>query len=474
MLTRFRAGPIRRQIVALAIAPVILIFFLAGVAEPVLLDEYESESYARKIAIRIEMVIDQIRASGTQQQEAAILDAVSKTGLRVELVSAVELAGAAGRPGQSNHLGRLVRSELPPSLEANFRTSTATGALGDVVIVGIGDGRALAFAPAAAPPDAWISDDRLHMILIIVVSVLPVLLLATYAAYMITAPLKRFADAAAALTPDDGPDRLFDETGAQEIRTLARALNDMRSRVRGLIDDRTRMLRGISHDLRTPLTRLRLRAERSTQPELKAAILTDVEALSDMIGDTLSYLSKEMATETSLKADLPSLLETVCSDFADMGFNVSYQGPERFVYHCKPRSLARAVTNLVENGTKFATEISVTLSTLEEGTVRISVIDNGPGLPADLRDRVLEPFFKADATRAPGGRTGFGLGLSIVNDIARAHQGTIELRQTQPHGLTALIDLPAEEASSPVVRVQPPGGIHTMRAELHAQYGGSP
>jgi signal transduction histidine kinase len=211
-----------------------------------------------------------------------------------------------------------------------------------------------------------------------------------------------------------------------------------------MIDDRTRMLRAISHDLRTPLTRLRLRAERSTQPELKAALLKDISALGDMINDTLTYLSKEMATEKPVNADLPSLLATVCSDFSDIGFNVKYVGPERFAYRCKPRSLARAIANLVENSTKLAQDISVELSVLENGTVRVSVVDDGPGLPGGLRTRVLEPFFKIDAARTPSDRSGFGLGLSIVDDIVRAHGGTIELLNRAPHGLAAQMDFPAE------------------------------
>ena len=150
-----------------------------------------------------------------------------------------------------------------------------------------------------------------------------------------------------------------------------------------------------------------------------------------------------MASEKPVNADLPSLLSTVCSDFSDIGFNVTYVGAERFTYRCKPRSLARAVANLVDNSTKFAGHAIVELSVLENGTVRISVIDEGPGLLGGLRTLALEPFFKADTARTPAARTGFGLGLSIVDDIVRAHGGTIELLTRVPHGLLARIDLPA-------------------------------
>lgn len=443
MFTRFRVGSIRRQIAALAIGPVIGLVILGAISELVLGDDFESVSYARTTALKIEMVIDQVRASVSAEQEAAILDAVSRTGLRVEEVPATELAQKVETEIPTDDVRRLVRDNLPTTFATAFRTETAVGKLHNVLVVGFGDGRALAFLPSPAPPDAWISDQQVSIALQLMGLVLPVVLLSLYAARVIAAPLLEFAEAAKTLNPDDGPDRPFDESGAAEIRTLAKSLNDMRSRVRGMIDDRTRMLRAISHDLRTPLTRLRLRAERSTQPELKAAILNDISALSDMINDTLTYLSKEMATEKPVNADLPSVLTTVCSDFSDMGFNVKYVGSERFAYRCKPRSLARAITNLVENSTKFAQEISVELSLLENGIVRIGVVDDGPGLPGNLRARVIEPFFKVDSARTSADRSGFGLGLSIVDDIVRAHGGTIELLNRAPHGLAVQIDLPA-------------------------------
>lgn len=443
MCTGFRGGSIRRQIVALAIGPIICLVILGAISEWFLREDLESISYARTTALKIESVIDLVRASSSAEQVAAILDASGRAGLPVE-----EVAGAELSQGQQDisfeDVRHIVRENLPDNFTTSYRSQTATGSLRDVLVVGIGENRALAFSPAPPPPDAWISDQEVSIVLQLMGLVLPVALLSLYAARVIAAPLLEFAKAAETLKPDDGPDRPFKESGAAEIRTLAKSLNDMRSRVRHMIDDRTRMLRAISHDLRTPLTRLRLRVERSTQPELKAALLKDISALSDMINDTLTYLSKEMASEKPVNADLPSLLTTVCSDFSDIGFNVSYTGPERFAYRCKPRSLARAVTNLVENSTKFAGEALVELSVLDNGAVRISVIDDGPGLLGNLRTLVLEPFFKVDTARTPVNRSGFGLGLSIVDDIVRAHGGTIELLNKVPHGLVAQMEFPAK------------------------------
>jgi signal transduction histidine kinase len=195
--------------------------------------------------------------------------------------------------------------------------------------------------------------------------------------------------------------------------------------------------------LRTPLTRLRLRADRSAQPELRAAMLKDIARINDMIEETLTYLSNNVGAEALVKADLPSLVETVCADFADIGFAVTYEGPGRFTYLCKPRALTRAISNLIDNGTKFASAVVVRLVDHADGSARIFVTDDGPGIPINLRERVLEPFFKASAARPANGPGGFGLGLSIVNDIVRGHGGSMQLLAGTPSGLTVRIDLPA-------------------------------
>jgi signal transduction histidine kinase len=444
-----KSASIRWQIAASAIVPVILVAFLLILTQPMTLYEPERLSYARGTAVKIEMVTEQVRAAETPEQLAALLAIVSQSGLPVEEVSVTELSPIPSLLISRNDPRQIVRSNLPDAIQTSFRHVTSDGRLLNVLVVATGDGRALAFAPPPAPPNPWITDKQIGLTYKVIMVILPVLLLSLYAASTITAPLLHFAEAAETMKPDEGPDRPFDESGAAEIQTLAKSLNDMHSRVRSMIDDRTRMLRAISHDLRTPLTRLRLRAERSNQPELKVAFLADIAALSDMIDDTLIYLSKEMGADKLLNTDLPSLLETVCTDFSDMGYDVQYKGPERFAYHCKPRWLGRAVTNLVENSTKFAQKITVTLSVFE-GSVRISVQDDGPGLPGDLRSRVLEPFFKVDTARTTSNRTGFGLGLSIVDDIVRAHGGRIELLNAIPHGLIAHIDLPTENSSSVV------------------------
>ncbi len=318
MLARFFAGSIRRQIALLAIGPVVLFAILGSVSEHVTIKEPESVSQARSVAMRIEFVVDMLRSAETTGQKSTILDTVTKTGLQVEEVPAVELHG----PEQ-------------PLEEGDFRLEIKT--------IFASHGRQDLFRDRDGSPGKrfWLS----HLITIPPwlftaarrarlahhrsrnqrssgddgTSIVPVILLSLYGSRMIASPLLRFSCAAQDLDPDKGAERPFEEIGSLEVRTLAKSLNDMRSRIRAMIEARTRMLRAISHDLRTPLTRLRLRAERSSEPSLRNALLADIDALTLMVEETLVYLRKDISKENQLRADLPSMIVTACNDFADMG-----------------------------------------------------------------------------------------------------------------------------------------------------------
>lgn len=439
----FLSRSIRKQIATLAIAPLILVTLLAIVTQPLAPRDYKSTTYAEAIAVKIETIVAQVQASSSPVQIAAILDATSNAGLRVEMVPAAELEAPSQQALADNDVRELVLDELPVSLGPVIRDNTNNGALSDVIVVRAGRNAALAFAPPPAGPDVLISDTQIDRLLMVLVVVLPVLLLSLYASRMITAPLTRFVDTARALKPDDGPERPFEEGGALEMVELARSLNDMRRRIRDMINDRTRMLRAISHDLRTPLTRLRLRAEKSIQPDLRKTMLNDIKRIDEMIGETLTFLSDDVSAEAPVKADLPSLLQTVCADFADVGFAVTYDGPDRFAYPCKHRALARAITNLVDNGTKFGDVVVVRLVVHTTGSIEISVIDDGPGLAEEFHLQVLEPFFKANPARTATKHGGFGLGLSIVSDIVLNHGGSMYLRNGASGGLIVSVDLPS-------------------------------
>jgi signal transduction histidine kinase len=147
------------------------------------------------------------------------------------------------------------------------------------------------------------------------------------------------------------------------------------------------------------------------------------------------------------RIDLASFLQTICSDFADVGHAVSYAGPPRLTYACRPRALSRAITNIVENAVKHGRNVTVGLSRTTPDQIEIEVLDDGPGIPSALRTKVFEPFFKADDARSRD-NGGFGLGLSIARDIIKRHGGGIEMRPREPSGLRVLLVLPPKHLAT--------------------------
>ncbi|WP_137158163.1 ATP-binding protein [Rhizobium sp. FKL33] len=260
-----------------------------------------------------------------------------------------------------------------------------------------------------------------------------------FAIRVITEPIKRISEAA---THSDiaNSAEIFEERGPTEIVALAHALNVMRSRIQLMVGTRTRMLRGISHDLRTPLTRLRLRAERMEEGPVREGLLSDIIRIDGLLNEVLKYLRDDYASEPIQRADVASLLQTTCAEFADVGYQVRFEGPNRMIIDCKPLAIMRAVTNLCDNSVKFATEVIVSLQEYKTGC-EIAVTDNGPGIPEHLRTQVFEPFFKGDDARGQG-QEGFGLGLSIVADIVHAHHGALSLTSNAPNGLVFKIFIP--------------------------------
>ncbi|WP_430256823.1 ATP-binding protein [Neorhizobium sp. DAR64872/K0K18] len=265
-----------------------------------------------------------------------------------------------------------------------------------------------------------------------------IVIMTGFAIWTITRPLRRIAAAAMNADISSGP-MVFPEQGSIEIMALGRALNAMQTRISSMVNARTAMLRGISHDLRTPLTRLRLRADRVAETEVRQALLVDIERIDKLLKVSLSYLRDSHQTEEAERVDLASVVKTICDDFEDTGHMVSYEGPDHLVLTFRPLAITRAVTNLCENATKFGTHVIISLS-LQDGSAVIEVADDGPGIPEGDRQRVMEPFYKLDTARG-GADHGFGLGLSIVQEIVQAHGGRFELHARHPNGLLAKLIL---------------------------------
>ena len=265
-------------------------------------------------------------------------------------------------------------------------------------------------------------------------------LLGLWVARALTAPLSAFAKAAEDFSLDGAAPPL-PERGPEEIRSVAKALNRMRQRITTLIDDRTKMLAAISHDLRTPITRMRLRSEFIEDEGHRSRMMHDLDQMRAMLESVLSFLRNDRKLESMTLVDIASTLQLITDQFADMGHKVSYEGPEHAMATARPDDLHRCVTNLVENAVKFGAETKIRLST-SPSMMTIEVEDDGPGISDARKEVMLEPFVRGDDARNMDQSSGFGLGLSIARAIALAHGGAFSLNDRHPNGLIVRLQLP--------------------------------
>jgi signal transduction histidine kinase len=272
------------------------------------------------------------------------------------------------------------------------------------------------------------------------------MLLTLWAARQLTAPLVRFADAAERFTASAFNTPLA-EDGPLEVRRATKALNDMQQRISKLVADRTQMLAAISHDLRTPITRLRLRAEDVEPQSLRQQILRDLATMQNLVRSALSFLREHLEPEAKVKTDLPPLVQTVCDGFSDVGHAVHYSGLPHFYIDCEPEHIMRAVENLIDNGLKFGHTVAVRVAP-EGRMISIEVQDDGPGIPNSEKPRVIEPFYRGDAARSLNERDSFGLGLSIAKSVVERSGGTFSLLDAKPHGLIVRVLLPVGESQT--------------------------
>jgi len=267
-----------------------------------------------------------------------------------------------------------------------------------------------------------------------------VTVLGLWAARALAAPLSSFAKAAENFSLDGGAEPL-PERGPEEIRSVARAFNRMHERIARLMSDRTRMLAAISHDLRTPITRLRLRAEFIEDEGHRKRMLIDLDQMRAMLESVLSLLRNDRKVEAATLVDIASTLQLIADQFGDMGHVVRYDGPASATAAARPDDLHRGVTNLVENAVRFGAEVTIRLD-VSDGRLVIDVEDDGPGISDARKQEVLEPFVRGDDARTMDESTGFGLGLSIARAIALAHGGELSLHDRAPHGLIVRMQLP--------------------------------
>jgi len=266
-----------------------------------------------------------------------------------------------------------------------------------------------------------------------------IVLLSVLIARWLTRPIRKMAAAVHALNTDSDAAKI-PEKGPWEVRELGRAFNDRQRRIKRLIDERTRALAAVSHDLRTPLTRLKLRLE-DVNPVTASAMAADIEELEQMIEATLSYLKGDDAGEQSRAIDLVALLETLASDAFDRGREVSVSGPRSLIVSGRRIGLKRAFANIIQNALKYGDRARVSVLVLPEA-VQVHIDDDGPGIPADKLSLVLEPFVRLEDSRSRE-TGGAGLGLAIAKANIEAGGGSLSLSNRPEGGLRVLVTLPA-------------------------------
>jgi signal transduction histidine kinase len=252
-------------------------------------------------------------------------------------------------------------------------------------------------------------------------------------------PIKEFTEAILRFGVNPQTPALL-ESGPTELRDVTRAFNTMQAQIQKFVAYRTMMLAAISHDLRTPLTRIRLRGELIDDEIHQAKLFKDVDEMKTMVDGALAFFRGDADGEATTTFDLAGVLQTIANDYADQGIEVGYVGPPHAEYCGRPFGLKRAFTNLVENAVKYATPPEIQLC-CQEKAVTIAFRDQGPGIPQDALARVFAPFFRVDRSRnrATGG---VGLGLTSAQAIVSGHGGDITLCNQPGGGLEALVTLP--------------------------------
>lgn len=350
-------------------------------------------------------------------------------------------------------------AQLPPEMAAGLRVAVA-GATGEQsarfahatpmmwaahraagwrrlqAAIPLADGQWLTFVaalPNGGPSTSW------QFAIAMAIMGFVIVLASVWAVRRVTAPLGILARAAERLGRNVNAPPIA-EAGTREMRLAAQSFNEMQGRLQRLLENRTRMLAALSHDLRTPLTLLRLRAEGLSGSEDRYRMLATIGELDGMIDATLKFARNEAVGEAPRRTDIAALVGSIADDMADAGLPVTMEPAEPVVLECQPGALRRALNNLLENAIKYGKAAHVRI-VASPTSIDIVIEDEGPGIPeADLR-RVFEPFYRLEESRSRD-TGGTGLGLSIALSVAQAHGGQIVLANRQEGGLRATLTLP--------------------------------
>ena len=330
----------------------------------------------------------------------------------------------------------------PHRMRGKGRPVFAGGGPSFLVQVPLRDGTLVTFDSVVASQDAPVP---LRLALTLGVLILSVIALSLVAVRWATAPLATLANAAEALGADINRPPL-PEHGPVEVKRAAKAFNAMQQRLSRFISERTRVLSAISHDLKTPITRLRLRSELLEDEALRAKFEKDLDEMQSMVAQALEFMRDASAGEPVQPIDVMALLESMQSDFLETGHEVRLVGTTAYPYPGRPLGLRRCLTNLVDNAIRYGRRATIEVRDSPRELV-LFIRDEGPGLPQEQLELAFEPFFRGEQSRSRE-TGGTGLGLSIARNIARTHGGDVALANRPEGGLEARLSLVRSTAAA--------------------------
>jgi two-component system, OmpR family, sensor kinase len=349
------------------------------------------------------------------------------------------VAGGPGA-GEWEALGRILREVAPEIAEDGL----VIGANRRVI-----DDPHLALISIRLPDQSWINvslvawNSRVPVghgtLLSTTLMAIGAIMVSVLLVHWLTQPLTGFAAASkelyrskkAVLVPEDGP---------REVRALAIAFNDMQRRIGRLIDDRTQALAAVSHDLKTPITRLRFRIEELGEPEARAAIAADLDEMERMLDQTLAYLRGDRADEESKQIDIVAILGTIVDDATDRGRSVALRGATNGIVPGRRLALKRAFGNLIDNAIKYGGQAEILVEDRPLSVI-VNIRDHGPGIAPDDVERALAPFVRLEPSRNQE-TGGFGLGLTIAQAIIEGHGGSLTFANPIDGGFVVSVSLP--------------------------------
>lgn len=388
---------------------------------------------AENIAARVVSVVELYETAAGPAERRMLLSAVSARFFGVTM----RRSPPQLQPQAPDRLAQELRPRLGKLGEREIAIWTGAGERGPVALISLpADGGWLTFAAEAEPPDP---NDPLRVAAWVLVTV-AVVVVVLLAAQMTARPLSRFADAADRFGRDVNAPSL-PEDGSPEVQRATRAFNRMQERLRRYVDDRMMILAAISHDLRTVLTRLKLRAEFIDDEEQREKADADLDEMQAMLESSLTFARDETVSEPRARVDLSALLQSVCDARADSGDDVTLDAPDRLGIEGRPVALRRAFANLVENAVRYGGTAEVLLIQ-EDGDVVVTVSDRGPGIAPELHERVFAPFYRVEGSRSRE-TGGMGLGLATTRTIVRGHGGDVTFGDREGGGLVVRVVLPS-------------------------------